>query len=330
MRLRFSYTFVVAVAWSVACGRTAPPASTPIRLPARVVSDRFVATPVTTNGDTLDFFLDTGGGLNMLWPSAVARLKLSPKQVELGGDDGGSEKWGAVDFPRFVPAASIPSAMQSMLGERLGVPPTAESLDSASARDGFLGRFWFADRIWVLDYPTGQLAMWPAGTPALPAGPHQTRLGFLSNVVGHRSTQFPRIRVLVDGDSVDMLFDTGATITLTPSAAAALGDGGPTSRGGSFVAQSVFERWRSRHPDWRVIEGADSLGRRALPMIEVPAVSVGGYTVGPSWWAMRPDVNYAPYKEWMDRPIHASVGGSVLHFFRVTLDYPHAVATFER
>lgn len=67
-------------------------------------------------------------------------------------------------------------------------------------------------------------------------------------------------------------------------------------------AQSIFNRWRTHHPDWRVIDHADSIGRRALPMIEVPTVSISGYTVGPSWWAPRPGAAYAPYKEaWIAR-----------------------------
>jgi hypothetical protein len=217
-----------------------------------------------------------------------------------------------------------------MVGERLEVPPTTDGSDSRLAPDGFLGRYWFADRIWVLDYPNQRLSMWSRGTPAMPAGPHQVHLGFLSNVFGRRSTHFPRIRVLIDGDSIDMLFDTGATLTLTAAALSAFADGGPPTRGGSFIAQSIFERWRVHHPEWRVIDHADSVGKRALPMIEVPTVLIGGYAVGPSWWAMRPDANYRPYVDWMDQPIHGSVGGSVFRYFRITLDYPHAVATFER
>lgn len=312
-----------------ACGRD-PSGSAPIRIPARVVADRFVATPVTTDGDTLGLFLDTGGGKNMMWSTAAHRLKLPIDTLTLSGEEGGpAEKWGSVPYPTFAPNGSIPSAKQKLFGDRLGVPPATAGSDAADP-DGFLGRYWFADRIWVLDYPGQTLAMWPTGTRALPAGAHQVTLGFLQNAFRHRPMHFPRIRVLVDGDSIDMLFDTGATMSLTPNAVAALADSVPQRRATSFVAQSIFEGWRQRHPDWRVIEQADSLGTRSLPIIEVPAVSIGGYTVGPSWWAMRPDANYEPYREWMDQPIRGSIGGSVFHYFKITLDYPHAVATFER
>jgi hypothetical protein len=332
MRISSSTLIAGACIWTAsvaACGQ-ASSASVPIRLPARVVADRFIATPITTGADTLGLFLDTGGGKNMMWATAARRLKLPIDTLTLPADGGGpAEKWGVVPYPAFAPNSSIPGAKQKLFGDRLGVPPTEAGVDPA-APDGFLGRSWFADRIWVLDYPGKALSIWPAGSPAMPAGPHQVALGFLQNVVRRRPTNFPRIRVLVDGDSIDMLFDTGATMSLTPAAVAALADSAPSRRATSFIAQSVFDRWRQRHPDWRVIEHADSVGARSLPIIEVPAVSLGGYTAGPSWWALRPDANYEPYREWMDQPIHGSIGGSVFHYFKITLDYPHAIATLER
>ena len=328
MRVHNVAALGIVLSGAFACDRPSATASAPILLPAKVVESRFVAMPVATNGDTLGFLLDTGGGFNMLWSEVATRLGLPRDSIDLGEDDGPTEKWGLVPWPKFQESASIPTASQIRVGEKLGVPPKALELDPAG-NGGFLGRFWFANRIWVLDYPAGTLSRMPDGSAALPAGPHRVPLGFAQNVFRRRSTQFPRIRLAVDGDSIDMLFDTGATMTLTPSAVAALG-GGPTNRGTAFIAQSIFEKWRAKHPDWRVIEGADSIGKKSMPIIEVPEVSIGGYTVGPSWWAMRPDRNYEPYVEWMDQPIHGSVGGSVFRYFRITLDYPHAVATFER
>jgi hypothetical protein len=134
--------------------------------------------------------------------------------------------------------------------------------------------------------------------------------------------------VAIDGDSLDLLFDTGATITLSDSALAALGDRGPPARGTSFITQSVFTRWRQWHPDWRVIERADRV--LDMPMILVPEVTIAGHTVGPAWFTMRPDRNFHQYmSQWMDRRIDGALGGSVLRYFRVTLDYPGAAAMFE-
>jgi hypothetical protein len=118
--------------------------------------------------------------------------------------------------------------------------------------------------------------------------------------------------------------------TLTDSARAALGDRRPARRASSFVVQSVFDRWRQGHPQWQVIEGADQLGDTTLPMIEVPDVDVGGFRVGPVWFAARPDQNFVHFSRWMDRPIVGALGGSALQYLQVTLDYPGAVAVFAR
>src|SRR5205823_346866 len=146
--------------------------------------------------------------------------------------------WSTVPYPAFAAGHGIPVASQRMVGERLIVPPETEFTDTIAAPDGFLGRFWFADRIWVIDYPKAQLSVLPLGSRALPAGPHQVRLGFAQNVFRKRSTQFPLIPVIVGGDTIDMLFDTGATISLTSAARTALGLTEPTM-GGGFIAQSV-------------------------------------------------------------------------------------------
>jgi hypothetical protein len=34
--------------------------------------------------------------------------------------------------------------------------------------------------------------------------------------------------------------------------------------------------------------------------------------------------------QWMDRPVEGALGGSALRYFRVTVDYPNAVAVFEQ
>lgn len=66
---------------------------------------------------------------------------------------------------------------------------------------------------------------------------------------------FPRVPVTIDGETLDLLFDTGAA---------------------SFIAASAFEKWRAKHPNWRVIERAENGSGEA--MIEVPQVTIAGYT----------------------------------------------------
>lgn len=97
----------------------------------------------------------------------------------------------------------------------------------------------------------------------------------------------------------------------------------------SFIVESVFEQWREEHPEWRVLDHADRM--LDTPMIEVPEVRIGNQAVRPVWFTVRPDSNYHEYmSQWMDRRIDGALGGSALRYFRVIVDYPNAIAVFER
>ena len=64
-------------------------------------------------------------------------------------------------------------------------------------------------------------------------------------------------------------------------------------------------------------------------MIEVPYFSVAGFRIGPVWFTERPNANFHEYmSQWMDRRVDGALGGNVFRFFRVTVDYPAAVARF--
>ncbi len=332
MRTTILYSALAATAASIVLaypGHLAQPDLGRVRaLPARFIADRMYAAPVTARGDTLLLYLDTGSGVNMLYPRTLVRLGLRADWVRQGNDS-----IQVVALPPLGAGTSIPlPGPASPIGAKFLVLAPEYALGG----DGFLGRTWFADRVWRLDYLGHTLALVGDGMAAASAtgartrDPHGVRLGFQVDSACQRTTQFPRIRVEIDGDSLDLLFDTGATVTLTDAAWAALrGDGEPQERGTSFIAQNVFERWRQRHPDWRVVEHADRV--LDMPMILVPEIHVGGYAVGPAWFTMRPDKNFHQFmSQWMDRRVEGALGGSVLRSFRVTLDYPGATATFER
>ena len=82
-----------------------------------------------------------------------------------------------------------------------------------------------------------------------------------------------RLPIDVEGETIHLMLHTGATIRLTPGALEEIGDGGSADRAGSFIAESIFNRWRFRHPHWRLMEHADTSGDGA-PMIEVPEISI--------------------------------------------------------
>lgn len=298
-----------------------------VEIPAMFRADRIYVRPVTVAGDTLVFYTDTGGGANMLYAPTVERLDLPRERMPASGDSVTTVPW-----PDWQPDASIPRPARSTgpMGERLLVVPfeghAAMVQDSTDA--GFLGRLWFADRTWTFDYPAEELLLRPPGD--LPAHEEAQRIdvGFQTDSAGRRTTHFPRVQVVVDGDTLDVLFDTGATMALTPEALDGIGDGGPARRAASFISAAVFDAWRTEHPDWRVIERATEMD---ADLIEVPEVEIAGLRSGPVWFERRGVGAFEDrMSSWMDRPIVGALGGNALRRFRVTVDYAGAVAVFER
>jgi hypothetical protein len=159
---------------------------------------------------------------------------------------------------------------------------------------------------------------------------HPLPLAFQQDSNGARSANFPRIQVTIDGESLDMLLDTGATATLTEQSSAVLGLSPGSRIAASYITGSIFKRWTSRHPDWRVVANGDALGKGSFPMIEVPRISVAGQEVGPVWFTAREDDDFhAVMAQILDKSAEGALGGSALRYFRVTIDYPGAVAYFE-
>ena len=192
-----------------------------------------------------------------------------------------------------------------------------------------LGQAWFADRVWTFDYPRRQLLLRADGDLPSADAAHQVSLGFKINAAGKHGANYPRITVQIAGAPVDLLFDTGASTQLSAAALAVVKDDRPAIRAASFIAESIFAQWHTGHPDWRTVERGEA--GTGLAMIEVPAVLVAGYTVGPVWFTARPD---AAIHDTMsgntDKRVDGALGGNALHDFRVTLDYPRAIAVFER
>ena len=308
-------------------------AASPVELPSRYEEGRWYVAPVTTEGETLLFYTDSGGGTNLLFAPVAERLKLPREPVEMDG-----QKGEVTAFPAMRPGASIPlPSPESPLGSKLLVVPYEGEVRRMAPPDvsgfprstGFLGQWWLADKVWTFDYPGRHLLLRSPGDLPAVAPEHRVPLGFQTGPDGRRTSQFARLQAEISGEVLDFLFDTGATTFLTDAALKALNDGRPSERAASFVTASSFLRWHREHPDWRVIEEAEKGSNEA--MIEVPVVRIGGYTVGPVWFTRRQDRNFHVYMfQWMDKPVEGALGGSALQSLRVTIDYPHAVAVFEK
>lgn len=159
---------------------------------------------------------------------------------------------------------------------------------------------------------------------------HWCLLGFLTDDKGERQNSFARIQATIDGERLDFLFDTGATVNLTEDAMNLHfndGDLKQNLRGTSFITNSIFETWAARHPDWLVMNRADAYMDESI--IQVPTVHIAGHDVGPVWFTRRPDHNFHEYmSQWMDKRVEGALGGSLFKYFSIIVDYPNSIAHF--
>jgi hypothetical protein len=297
----------------------------PVVIPTRYSGDRFIAVPTAANGDALAFLADSAGG-TFLFSDVAERLKLAVVDgpVERG------QKLRLTQLPKFKPGAAIPPPLGVMAGQlmvfdnKLGLIPAFLKQYS-----GLLGQHWFAGRVWTFDYP-GKRLLWraPGDVPKHDAV-HEVKLGFRTSQSGERETNFARLPVLIDGEAIDFVFDTGATNVLPKKVLKEVGDGGPAERGTSFLARSLFEKWHKKHPQWPALENARTLTGTA--MIAVPEVVIGGCKVGPVWFTVQPDSAFHSYMaSMMDKPTEGALGGSAFRQLVITVDWPNAIAVFER
>jgi hypothetical protein len=330
-----SQSILLALAAAVAAAHPAVLAQCPTprengarRIPAYFETGRVLAAPRTTGGDTAFFILDSGGGFNAMMDTRVAALHLATRSVRSGNDTG-----TVVSLASFVDPGSLPAPVAGYPHD--GTLVVTHALTSMAPHysvpiTGFLGGGWWADRVWQIDYPRHELWLYQHSVlKAGSANAHVIPLAFRTNASGVRPTNFARIRALIDGDSLDLLFDTGATTLITDSARTVLGDRGPKARAGSFISATIFDRWHARHPEWRVVERGEAGTHAAL--IEVPTMQLAGYSVGPVIWEKRGDTNFHKLMDpLMDRPIQGSLGGAAFQFFSITVDYPSSLACFAR
>ena len=276
------------------------------------------------DGLPLRFFTDTGGGD---WISVEAARRL-PHAVETGRV--GDSSFDVVPMPDFRPDAAIPpydvdhDTRHPLLRGRLVVSTPKPRIQP---RDGMLGQAWFGGRIWTFDYAHRRLLL--HDDPPVHRPGAEAPLGFPRDTSGRPTAHFPSIEASIEGATHAFLFDTGATVRLTADAHATA-DPGPVERATSFVAAWLFDTWRERHPDWRTVEDADA-NLHGEPMIEVPSVTVAGLEAGPVWFTRRPDTNFHDFmSSMMDRRVEGALGGSLLRYFSITVDYPRAVASFQK
>jgi hypothetical protein len=297
------------------------PALARTRLDATFASDRVIVATPGTDGGSLRFYTDTGGGITLIYDQAAKRLNLTATPTA------GAE---AADFPpsfrRLESPLPVAANPEPPLPAFVG-PNLIETMGGPAESDGFLGNQWFAGHIWTWDYAAKTLTLedddWhpSAGSKVLP-------IGFRKPTPGKPTPAFPRIIVSLAGEPTSMLLDTGTETLLTPKAIEAIG-GGPALRATSMIVSSRFEAWHAAHPDWPVIEAAQV--RTGARMIRVPDVVLAGFQVGPVWFTERPDANFhGMMSASMDAQVEGAIGGNAFRTLHITVDYRASRAAFAR
>jgi hypothetical protein len=249
---------------------------------------------------------------------AIVRMGITPKFIQLAEGD---SIWDGGKFPTFKAGASIPSPLGTPKGVLFGF---GDKVFSLLGGNGMVGHNWFAGRVWVMDYPRHQASYFETAPAPRPIGPHTIAMTLKQPL----TQDDPRIQVIVAGDTIDMLLDTGATSVLSPEAVSIVG-AGRAVRASAFAAARLWDGWHQKHSDWRVITGGEA--NMHSDLIGVPNVSIAGYDVGTVWFAKRPDRVYdGMMRALMDKPILASIGGTAFRQFKLTLDYVNQRVTFEK
>lgn len=291
-------------------------------IPTVYLNERFFARPVTTLGDTVTMLLDTGDN-SRFFLAAIERLHWGVDTVQTARGPS-----LLTTLPEFLPGKGVPTPLPSArLGKRVVVVQPIDKFDTlmSTRTIGQLGQPWFDGRIWTFDYP-GRRLLLHSRMPERRAEDREIAFDFRSDTLGRRVNATPRLPVEVDGDTLLLIFDTGATVWLTDSAKAAMRDAIPAERSWSLVRAGTLRKWHQRHPSWLIVERASAIN--GSDMIEVPSIRLAGIDVGPVWFGTIPDRPASAPPAPSSLRLDGTLGGDALRFFSVTLDYPNRVARF--
>lgn len=307
----------------------------PVLLPSKFIhGERFYIKLATASKDTLLGFGDTGGGFTAIYPDVLDSLKLTPYIKQTVVD---SMPFSYIAFSDVVKDPHIP-AMALSPSSPIPMPvfdiPSKEIMMGEMSfvrrlipQDAFLGQFFFVGKAWTFDYPHQQIWVNTAIPLADSGAAHVVRLGFKKNAAGQKLFGHPSMQIKIDGETIDVLFDSGASLLLSTNGKQALNTT-EGALGGSFIAKSIFDVWHTKHPDWKTVDKGEITG---ASLILVPAVTIGNQTVGPVWFAVRPDAAWSVGMiRSMDKIVHGAIGGSAFKYLKVTIDYNHELARFEK
>jgi hypothetical protein len=152
----------------------------------------------------------------------------------------------------------------------------------------------------LLDYPGKRFG--------LNQPPDAGAVGLSAQMDAH--TAFPRLEVMIDGERVGLLLDTGASCTM--------------------LSLAYIDKLAARHPDWKTAMGAygpanmrGTRGELDARMLRIPEIDLGGLTLRDVVAVSRPPDTF---ERWMSNmtsaPIIGALGGNALRNLRLHIDYP--------
>lgn len=312
----------------------------PYLVPSQFIdSARFYVKLPLGNNDTILGFCDTGGGMSMLIPNNKNNTTLKGK-IRTGILKGMmpieyinfSDIVMDVNYPRPLPMRNfiIRKPFGSIKNSYLIVPPENEEIKMFTEKipkmDVFFGQSFFMGKSWTMDYINQEIWVNTPLNKNQLTNPNVQPIGFKKNTKGVPIYGHPSMEIKVDNETFDVLYDTGASFLLSDEGQKLLGTN-KTTIAGSFIAASIFDRWRKDHPDWKFYPNSDM----SRDIIEVPSITIGEHTVGPVLFAKRPDENWSEGMiRSMDKVVKGAIGGSALQYFKITIDYNEELIRFER
>lgn len=300
--------------------------------------ERFFLKIAMIGGDTILGFCDTGGGVSMLMPNA---LNNSNKSMTKAGLIRGIMPVNYIllkdiladkTFPLNTPSCNriIRNPFRIVNNSYLLIPPNNEELKKAQnslpQMKAFLGQDFFMNKSWTFDYVNKKVYV---NTPIKKSELNRLntqKIGLKKNKHGINRFGHARFKIEVEGETIDVLFDTGATSILSEDGKHLL-KCDKTSIGISFIAESIFNKWRNKHPGWKYYPNADL----SEDIIEVPCIKICDYVIGPVLFSKRPDENWSEgMNSTMDSIVKGAIGGNVLKPFKVTIDYNSELILFDK
>ncbi|MEM9051343.1 MAG: hypothetical protein AAGC47_04745 [Bacteroidota bacterium] len=254
--------------------------------------------------DSLLFYTDTGGK-NFLYKSSLKKLELKKSDDNLWNDK----------FETVFTKTGLPLPFEKSI---------YHTKDKSATEDGMLGREWFAQKVWNFDYQNQTLS-WSEESSSEKRTSSEVPIYFKEDSLGNHINHLPRITIIIDGDSIHLLLDTGAQAFLSDEAQSTLDLNEKVAI--SFINESTFLKWKNQHPDWTVIPSGDKSFRKKEDIIIVPVIEVGKRKIGPVAFAKREDHNFRNMSVlFMDGPIYGALGGNALSLLNnITIDYPSEV-----